>query len=233
MKVRKIHVRPGYLVADRHVWQASPGVTYRIVDEQPAALSTIAVSTSNTDNVQPDTGTQSTSTQVIDKQDTTTQDTVKQDGNKQDKEKQDRDKQEALLLKEIDETNKWARLGAQLYLGWFALQFIVNGLATGWLFNNRGVMPAFSNMAFFLLIGWNLMGIIGTLLILKSLLDSDLRIKEVIEKLTPQHLPDASDKQSRSPFPRRAISMAFTFGAVTLFITMAFWTILLIEQGRR
>jgi hypothetical protein len=158
---------------------------------------------------------------------------VKQDADKQNRDEQDRDKQDALLLKEIDETNKWARLGAQLYLAWFALQFIVNGVATGWLFTNKGAMPASANLAYVVLILWNLMGIIATLLILKSLLDSDLRITEVIEKLTPQYRTLAAERQSRSPLPRRAISIAFTFGAVTLFMSLAFWTILLIEQGRR
>src|SRR5687767_10801423 len=35
----------------------------------------------------------------------------------------------SLLLKELEESNNWARLVLQLYFGWFALQFTVNGFA--------------------------------------------------------------------------------------------------------
>jgi hypothetical protein len=41
------------------------------------------------------------------------------------------------LLKEMEETNDWARLGAQLYFGWFTLMLTVNGLATDGLLSHK------------------------------------------------------------------------------------------------
>src|SRR2546430_10361876 len=86
-------------------------------------------------------------------------------------------KQEALLLKEMEETNNWARLGAQLYFGWFALQFTVNGIAIGWL-TQSAIKPPFNRLVFAIFIGWNLMGTITTFFIRKHILDCDSRITE-------------------------------------------------------
>lgn len=227
MKVRKIHVRPGYLVADQRVWQASPGVTYQIVDEQPTAISLIDLSASNTDNVQQD-----TAQQVTTQQDTNTQDTVKQDSDKQDKEKQDRDKHEALLLKEMDEINHWARLGCQLYFGWYAVQFTANGFATGWLFTRAGGVPPFANSVFLALIGTNLLGLIGTLLSLKNLLAYDLRLKDVLGRLTLHHGSESQSFPPLSPMPRQQINMVFGLCAVILFMAMAFWAVMLVQYAR-
>src|ERR1700730_8089321 len=84
----------------------------------------------------------------------------------------------ALLVKEMEEINNWARLAFQMYFGWFALQFTVNGVAMGWLFTNKGPMPTFARLVFAILLGWNLMGTITTLVIRKHILDCDSRIRE-------------------------------------------------------
>lgn len=135
----------------------------------------------------------------------------------------------ALLLKELEETNNWARLVLQLYFGWFALQFTVNGVAMGWLFTYKGPMPWFASLIFLVFIGWNLMGTIGTVMVYKGLVEGDLRIQELIETMAQHHLDDGdSSPTPRSPMPRRPISVVFGFCAVTMFISLAFWIVLFV-----
>ena len=142
-------------------------------------------------------------------------------------------KQTALLLKEIDETNNWARLAFQLYFGWFALQFTINALAISWLFTPRSSMPTFANSAFLIFIGWNLMGTIGTLLVHKGLLACDLRISEVTERLDQNHVTEVPDSRPRSPMPRQAINQVFGLCAITMLMSLGFWIIFLVQQQGR
>ena len=134
------------------------------------------------------------------------------------------DVNQSLLLKEVEETNSWIRSGVQLFSGWFALQFVVNIAAIGWLVIYRGPAPSFSRTVYGVLIGWNLLGAIGSLLVQKIVHDYDLRIREVIGILTKNNSPDDA-VQLQSGIPLRAIDVACIFCAVTLFIFFAFWMI--------
>jgi hypothetical protein len=136
-----------------------------------------------------------------------------------------------LLLKEMEETNNWARLALKLYFGWIALQFAVNGIVLGRLFTYNGPMPWFASLIYVVFILWNLMGTIGTVLVYKALVQSDVRIKAVIETLGGPH----SDKQNSWPRPQSAlplsvINLIFTFCAVTMFTSLAFWIVLFVVR---
>lgn len=138
-------------------------------------------------------------------------------------------KPSALLLKELEETNNWARLILQLYFAWFGLQFTVNGIAIGWLLTGKGSMPWFASLVFLLFIGWNLMGTIGTVMIYKGLVEGDLRMQEVIETVAQLQVNDRdSGPTPRSPMPRRPIGIVFGFCVVTMFISLAFWIVLFV-----
>ena len=107
---------------------------------------------------------------------------------------------DSLLTKEMEETNNWARLGFQMYFGWFALQFTVNAVAVGWFFSKGPVpMLSYTRMVFVLFAGWNLMGTITTFVIRNHIVICDLRIREVIEILTQRRLSDGDDLKARSP----------------------------------
>jgi hypothetical protein len=125
----------------------------------------------------------------------------------------------------VEETNGWVRSGVQLFAGWFALQFIMNIAAIIWLVIYKGPAPTFSRSVFGVLIGWNLLGVIGSLLIQKTIHDCDLRIREVMGTLTKNVTPDDPPVKSQSGIPLRAIDVASISCAVTLFIFFAFWTI--------
>jgi len=136
------------------------------------------------------------------------------------------DKQDVLLLKEMDEANKWARLGAQLYFGWYTLILTINGLATGWLFTNRGVMPRFARLMFLIIVGLNLMGTIVTILISKHMLESDQRIQNVLAGLTKDEASGDQFFAPQSPMPRQTIMVVFPFTGASLFMFLLFWIIL-------
>jgi hypothetical protein len=138
-------------------------------------------------------------------------------------------RQTTFLCNEMEELNSWARLAFQVYFGWFALQFTVNGVAMGWIFTYKGPAARFGALVLVIFIGWNLMGAIGTLLVHKGLLDCDLRIGELVEMLTEQDRESRSSLP-RSPMPRRAINTVFAFCAVTMFMSLVFWIILFITQ---
>ena len=137
-------------------------------------------------------------------------------------------KQGALLLKEMEEANNWARLGAQLYFGWFALLLTANALATGWLFARNSPMPAFTPLVFGVFVVLNLMGTIVTYRIRTNLLDSDRRIKEVIETVSQHHLAEYPWSEPQSPVPLQAIDTAFGFTATALAMLVLFWLALVI-----
>ena len=143
-----------------------------------------------------------------------------------------RNEEAVLLLKDLEETNSWARSGFRLFFGWFAWQFTVNAAAIGWLFIYKGPLPALARMVYAMFIGWNLLGTIGTLLVHKSLHDCDLRIKEVIERLTQDHRPVDPSWKPRSAIPLQAINAVFIFCAVSTFMSMSFWTIVFVTQSR-
>jgi hypothetical protein len=131
-----------------------------------------------------------------------------------------------MLLKEMEEINNWARLGVQLYFGWFALQFTVNGVAAGWVFTYKGAMPSFARLIFAIFMGWNLMGTITTFRFHKHILGCDQRIRDVIAALSARHTTEDASIPPRSPVPREAISTVFRLCAATMLMSLLFWTIL-------
>jgi hypothetical protein len=134
----------------------------------------------------------------------------------------------ALLLKEMDETNTWARSGAQLYFGAFTLLLTVNVLGAGWFFTHIGRMPPFTFLLFLVFIGLNLMGTIMTYRIRREMLDADDRIADVVDSLTPDLVTEDVNSRPLSPMPREAFKIAFFFAGATSFMLLVFWTVLLI-----
>jgi hypothetical protein len=136
--------------------------------------------------------------------------------------------QDVLLLKEMDETNNWARIGFQLYFGVFTLLLTVNVLSAGWLFTRTGGIAPFTFLLFLVFIALNLMGTIMTYRMRREMLDSDDRIADIIYSLTPR--VDTEDDNSRpvSPMPRGAFNIAFFFAGATSFLLLIFWTVLLV-----
>lgn len=142
--------------------------------------------------------------------------------------KNDGTPQDVLLLKEIDETNNWARTGFQLYFGSFTLLLTVNVLSAGWLFTRTGGMPPFAFLLFLVFIALNLMGAIMTYHLRREMLDSDDRIADIIDSLTP-HVETADDNsRPLSPMPRAAFNIAFFFAGATSIMLLTFWTFLLV-----
>jgi len=138
------------------------------------------------------------------------------------------DQRETLLLKEIDETNNWARTGFQLYFGSFTLLLTVNVLSAGWLFTRTGGMPRFTFLLFFVFIGLNLMGTIMTYRIRREMLYSDDRIACIIDSLAPDVATDDINSRPLSPMPREACNIAFFFAGATSFMLLVFWTVLVV-----
>lgn len=139
----------------------------------------------------------------------------------------------SLLLKELEESNHWARWVLQMYFGWFALQFAVNGFAIGWLVNRTGALPWFGSLIFLVFIVWNLMGAIGTVLVYKELAAGDERMKQVIEAT---HKNDQTGGHTwfrpQSSMPRTAITTVFAFCVITMFISLAFWIVMFVAGAR-
>jgi hypothetical protein len=130
----------------------------------------------------------------------------------------------ALLMKEMDETNNWARLGAQLYFGWFTLMITANGIAIGWLFSNKDAMLRFARLLFLFFIGLNLLGTIVAFRIRKHMLDCDVRIQVVLAGLSRHQEPGGLNFEPKSPVPREAINTVCAFTATVLFTLLIFWT---------
>ena len=137
------------------------------------------------------------------------------------------EQRETLLLKEIDETNTWARTGFQLYFGSFTLLLTVNVLSAGWLFTRTGGMPRFTFLLFFVFIGLNLMGTIMTYRLRREMLYSDDRIACIIDSLAPDVTEDINSRPL-SPMPREACNIAFFFAGATSFMLLVFWTVLVV-----
>ena len=126
------------------------------------------------------------------------------------------------LLKEMEETNDWARLGAQLYFGWFTLMLTVNGIATDGLLSHR-VSVNLGRWVSGIFIGLNSLGTVVTVLIRNQLFASDKRITAVIQILANRHPTDYSYAKTQSPVPRKAINVALVFTALGLLMFLVFW----------
>jgi len=132
----------------------------------------------------------------------------------------------ALLVKEMDETNNWARLGAQLYFGWFTLILTINGLATGWVFTRNGGMPRLARLIYGIYIAVNIMGTVAAYHIRKHMLNCDRRIKEVMEKLTAHRSIEDMCLKPNSPVALQATNTVFVYTAASLLMLSLFWTTL-------
>jgi hypothetical protein len=133
-----------------------------------------------------------------------------------------------LLLKEIEEASNWARIGFQVYFGWFALQFTVNAVAVGWLVGQNSPQTGIFNLACLLLMAWNLLGGIMTVLVYKALAAKDERTVEVLRILNRHYRTSDLNTQSQSPMPRSSFALIFAFCAVTMFVSFFFWLFVLI-----
>jgi hypothetical protein len=127
----------------------------------------------------------------------------------------------ALLMRELDEVNSWARLGAQLYFGWFTLIITVNGVGIGWLFTHNGGLPTFAPLLFGVFILLDLMATVVTYYIRGHMLASGRRVTEVVESLTARNGVNV-----QSAVPEGAINTAFFFTGAALFMLLLFWAIL-------
>ena len=132
----------------------------------------------------------------------------------------------ALLTQEIEETNNWARLGAQLYFGWFTLILTINGLATGWVFTRTGGMPRLARLIFGIFVAVNLMGTVAAYHIRNHMLNCDRRIKEVIANLTALRSIEDMPLKPDSPVALRAVNTVFIYTASTLVMLSLFWATL-------
>lgn len=131
----------------------------------------------------------------------------------------------------MEETNNWARLAFQLYFGWFALQFTINAIGMSWLFTYTGPKPWFANLVYSVLIGWNLTGTIGTVLVYRGLVACDVRINQVFQTIAgPYQYGQTSWSRPRSPVPRPALSLVFIFCAVTMLMSLSFWIVLFLAS---
>jgi hypothetical protein len=139
-------------------------------------------------------------------------------------------KPSTLLLKEMDEVNNWARLSHQMYFTWFGLQFTINALAMSWLFSEKGLNPKFATPVLLMFVGWNLMGLVGTLVVRRGLLNCDQRIGLIMERLISYEGAAAPGLDARSPVPRSSIHVMFILCAITMLMSLSFWTILAVRS---
>ena len=138
---------------------------------------------------------------------------------------------DALLTKEMEETNDWARLGSQLYFGWFTLLLTVNGLAIGWLFTSKITTPQFlARLVFCAFAGLDVLGTIATYRIRQHLYDSHHRITELITELTQHRVIQGTAPQS--PVPLGAIKTGLGFTGLGLIVLTFFWSSMAIFTPR-
>lgn len=135
-------------------------------------------------------------------------------------------KQTAFLIKEVEENSRWARVGANLYFGWFVVILTINIIATIWLFTYKGVRPPYARLVFLLFIGLNLAGTVVTYFIRNHMLACDCRIREVLEGLTQEHPSEGRYSDLQSPMPHQVVNVIFAFTGVTFFMLFIFWMIL-------
>jgi hypothetical protein len=132
----------------------------------------------------------------------------------------------ALLMRELDEINNWARLGGQLYFGWFTLMLTVNGLAVGWIFTHNGPLPPFAPLLFGVFIVLDLMATVSTYYIRNHMLACDTRITAILEGLARHRAATDPPPDVQSPVPREAVRTVFLFTGSTMFLLLIFWMVI-------
>lgn len=132
-----------------------------------------------------------------------------------------------LIVKEMDETYSWARLGAQLYFGWFALMLTINGVGVGWLFQYGNSKPGIARLIFGIFIVLDLMGTIATFYIRRHMLHCDERIKELIRGMPRPGVARLESFRVQSAIPPMVfVNTTYGFAGMSLFILIIFWLVL-------
>ena len=134
---------------------------------------------------------------------------------------------EALLVRDIEETHSWARLGFVLHFGWFAFLLAVNGVAAGLFITRWEDVRLFANAICIVFIGVNLVGVVGTVLLAGYLLECGTRVQEITGKLLRMNQSRDSFSESLALIPRTAIKILFGFTELVLVLLLIFWAILL------
>jgi len=134
---------------------------------------------------------------------------------------------EALLVRDIEETHSWARLGFLLHFGWFALLLAVNGVVVGLFITSWEDVRLFATALCIVFIGVNLVGVVGTVLLVGYLLECGTRVQEINRKLLRMNQSRDSFSESLALIPRTAIKILFGFTGLVLLLLLILWAILL------
>jgi len=134
---------------------------------------------------------------------------------------------EALLVRDIEETHSWARLGFLLHFGWFALLLAVNGVVAGLFITSWEDVRLFATALCIVFVGLNLAGIVGTMLLAGYLLECGTRVQEINRKLLRMNQSRDSFSESLAHIPRTAIKVLFGFTGLVLLLLLIFWAIVL------
>lgn len=131
-----------------------------------------------------------------------------------------------LVLRELEEVNRWARQGALLHFGWFMLILAVNGVGVIWVFTAAGFMPRFAPLLFAVFVLLDLVAAVVTFFLWGHLKAADTRVKEVLETLSRQNGNGSGGVSPQSAVPLPALGLEFFFTCATLFLLFLFWAVL-------
>jgi hypothetical protein len=138
---------------------------------------------------------------------------------------------ETVLLKDLDQTNSWARLCFELQFRWFTLLLEINAVAIAWIIFARDKPYSYSTVVCFSLIVLNLVGIMASVMVLKYVLDCDRRILGVNERLTCCYQSKDPYSKPHSAVPKQAAKLLFGFAGGVLLLLLIVWAILLGTLG--
>lgn len=144
------------------------------------------------------------------------------------------DQAQALLIKEMDETNSWARAGLQAFYSWFTIALTADVLALGWLIVNlKPETPAgLVRLIFLVFIAWNLLGFFSIFRFYRNLQDFGRRSQVIVDTLHYRLKIQDLGPASESPVPQKALRGTFLYCALALATITVFWVVTFIYVER-
>jgi hypothetical protein len=130
-------------------------------------------------------------------------------------------------MREMEEVNNWARLGAKLYFCWFTLVLVFNGLGMSWLFTRDGVIPDYANVIFVVFLMLNLASLAAVYFTRSYMLAAGTRMADMLKAVTRQNGGGGYGMDVQSPMPALAVNTAYYFSLATLTMLMFFWVYLM------
>jgi hypothetical protein len=138
---------------------------------------------------------------------------------------------ESLLLREFEDTQNWMRIGIQIYFGWYAFFFTLNGAAAALLFSGANSLARTAPLVRILAIAftvWSILSVISAFAVLCYFVQRCQRLKQIMLYLSSQ-LDSGEVMRPNSPVSHVTFAIIFGITVVTITCLAVLWVLVAVR----